>query len=371
MSDAIDGVIQNGRHVMTVRVYYEDTDFTGIVYHANYLRFMERGPRRTTCGCSAPISAVCSRRPEGGARIRFRGALDADRIPQVGADGRRRRRRDRIRGDQGQLRSCSSRRSGAVTTSGEAHVRVAFISDGRARPIPKPLRLAMQAELARSRRLNSRAEACHRAFTSAGASTCQPELRKDRSHELVKERPRPARLSSRQPARGADPRGAGADREEGAGGFTFAEAARSAGVSPAAPYRHFRDRDELLADVGAAGASSGSPRAGPRLGRRPARAVRRAFERLGQGLSGLSPAPSPPTIRPCSRPASRSTPIPSCARRATARFAMLRAATERLCRQLPASTRPPVLMMALHLWALAHGIASLFGRGDAGGARCR
>ena len=28
---------------MQVRVYYEDTDFSGIVYHANYLRFMERG----------------------------------------------------------------------------------------------------------------------------------------------------------------------------------------------------------------------------------------------------------------------------------------------------------------------------------------
>src|SRR5471032_3223331 len=37
--------------------------------------------------------------------------------------------------------------------------------------------------------------------------------------------------------------------EKGAGGFTFAEAARSAGVSPAAPYRHFRDRDELLSSV--------------------------------------------------------------------------------------------------------------------------
>src|SRR5947209_20105748 len=37
--------------------------------------------------------------------------------------------------------------------------------------------------------------------------------------------------------------------EKGPAGFTFAEAARSAGVSPAAPYRHFRDRDELLADV--------------------------------------------------------------------------------------------------------------------------
>lgn len=30
-------------HTITVRVYYEDTDFSGIVYHASYLRFMERG----------------------------------------------------------------------------------------------------------------------------------------------------------------------------------------------------------------------------------------------------------------------------------------------------------------------------------------
>src|SRR5215475_10796879 len=36
---------------------------------------------------------------------------------------------------------------------------------------------------------------------------------------------------------------------KGPSGFTFAEAARFAGVSPAAPYRHFRDRDELLANV--------------------------------------------------------------------------------------------------------------------------
>src|SRR6185437_15734828 len=37
--------------------------------------------------------------------------------------------------------------------------------------------------------------------------------------------------------------------KKGPAGFTFAEAARWAGVSPAAPYRHFRDRDELLASV--------------------------------------------------------------------------------------------------------------------------
>ena len=37
------GVIQDGEHVLPVRVYYEDTDFTGVVYHANYLRYFERG----------------------------------------------------------------------------------------------------------------------------------------------------------------------------------------------------------------------------------------------------------------------------------------------------------------------------------------
>ena len=43
MSNALDGEIHDGRHHQAVRVYYEDTDFSGIVYHASYLRFMERG----------------------------------------------------------------------------------------------------------------------------------------------------------------------------------------------------------------------------------------------------------------------------------------------------------------------------------------
>src|SRR5205085_4595740 len=40
---SLDGEIRNGRHIQPVRVYYEDTDFSGVVYHASYLRFMERG----------------------------------------------------------------------------------------------------------------------------------------------------------------------------------------------------------------------------------------------------------------------------------------------------------------------------------------
>jgi len=43
MTAHLDGAIRDGRHHMQIRVYYEDTDFSGVVYHASYLRFMERG----------------------------------------------------------------------------------------------------------------------------------------------------------------------------------------------------------------------------------------------------------------------------------------------------------------------------------------
>jgi hypothetical protein len=45
-------------------------------------------------------------------------------------------------------------------------------------------------------------------------------------------------------------------------------------------------------------------------------------------------------------------------------FAVLRGAADKLCAAMPAPGRPPALMVALHIWAMAHGVASLFGRGD-------
>jgi acyl-CoA thioester hydrolase len=38
----LEGTITRGIHRLTLRVYYEDTDFSGFVYHANYLKFCER-----------------------------------------------------------------------------------------------------------------------------------------------------------------------------------------------------------------------------------------------------------------------------------------------------------------------------------------
>ncbi len=44
MSDAPSaGAFEGREHILPVRVYYEDTDFTGLVYHANYVRYFERG----------------------------------------------------------------------------------------------------------------------------------------------------------------------------------------------------------------------------------------------------------------------------------------------------------------------------------------
>jgi AcrR family transcriptional regulator len=152
--------------------------------------------------------------------------------------------------------------------------------------------------------------------------------------------------------------------EKGPAGFTFAEAARAAGVSAAAPYRHFRDRDALMADVAAQGYerfetvlakawNEGKPEpmiAFHNLGRaylRFARTEHAYYSAMFE--SGLSPDATP-ELRAAGDRA----------------FNVLRAAAETLCGQIPAGKRPPVLMVSLHIWSIAHGVASLFGRGDQG-----
>jgi AcrR family transcriptional regulator len=152
--------------------------------------------------------------------------------------------------------------------------------------------------------------------------------------------------------------------KKGPAGFTFAEAARWAGVSPAAPYRHFRDRDELLANIAVRGFEQFAE-ALTRAWNDGKPEPFGAFERLGRAYlefartepayySAMFEAGIPPESSPELRDAGDRA------------FTVLRAATERLVATMPAKDRPPVLMMALHIWALSHGIAALFGRGDAG-----
>ena len=65
---------------MQVRVYYEDTDFSGIVYHASYLRFMERGRTNHLRLMGAEQHALFARGAGGDAGLCLRGALDAASI---------------------------------------------------------------------------------------------------------------------------------------------------------------------------------------------------------------------------------------------------------------------------------------------------
>jgi len=152
--------------------------------------------------------------------------------------------------------------------------------------------------------------------------------------------------------------------EKGPNGFTFAEAARMAGVSPAAPYRHYRDRDELLADVAAHGfAAFEAALAKAWDDGRPD--TETAFHRLGRAY--LAFARDEPAFYSAmfeaGVPLDSSPELRAAADRS---FQQLRHAAEALIADLPQGRRPPALMMALHIWAMSHGVAALFGRADAG-----
>lgn len=150
---------------------------------------------------------------------------------------------------------------------------------------------------------------------------------------------------------------------KGPAGFTIAEAARAAGVSPAAPYRHFRDSEALLVDVAARGYERFAQALATGWNGAQPDPVK-AFESLGRAYLGF--ARNEPgyyaAMFDAGLPLAAYPALLAAGDRA---FGVLRDATETLCARLPIGERPPVLMVALHIWAMAHGIASLFGRGDA------
>jgi acyl-CoA thioester hydrolase len=145
-TNALDGAITDGLHAQQVRVYYEDTDFSGIVYHASYLRFMERG--RTNylrligadhralfeqAAAEAPGFAFVVRHMD----IAFRKPAFMDDVLTVLTAP------EEVKGASITLHQRVMRGEELLV---EAHVQVAFVSGGRARPIPKPLRIAMKAD---------------------------------------------------------------------------------------------------------------------------------------------------------------------------------------------------------------------------------
>ncbi len=153
---------------------------------------------------------------------------------------------------------------------------------------------------------------------------------------------------------------------KGPAGFTIAEAARLAGVSPAAPYRHFRDAEALLAEVATRGFDLFAERLAKAVAKAPAEPLRAA---AAVGAAYLAFAREEPAYYATMFEAriSRS-PFPELAAAGERAFGVLRGLAEKLSASVPVNApgaRPPALMIGLHLWSTAHGIATLFGRADA------
>jgi acyl-CoA thioester hydrolase len=144
-ASALDGEIRDGRHLQPVRVYYEDTDFSGVVYHASYLRFMERGRtnylRLLGADQRALFEAVAKEAPGFAFVVRsmqidFRKPALMDDVLRIATAP------VEVKGASIVLHQRVTRADELLV---EATVQVAFVSGGRARPIPKALRTAMKA----------------------------------------------------------------------------------------------------------------------------------------------------------------------------------------------------------------------------------
>jgi len=137
-----------------------------------------------------------------------------------------------------------------------------------------------------------------------------------------------------------------------------------AGVSTAAPYRHFRDRDALMVEVAKRGFDrfADTLRAAiPDDGGKPVESlnrVGRAYLQFARSEPALYSAMFEGQVTP--------TMDGSLSLAAERAFGALQDICQQLHDELPKEKRAPALMMALHIWAMSHGIASLFARGDRG-----
>lgn len=154
-------------------------------------------------------------------------------------------------------------------------------------------------------------------------------------------------------------------QEKGPTGFTLAEAARQAGVSAAAPYRHFKGREELIAEVARQGYILFAEKMEEAFARgKPTPLI--AFEAVGQAY--LTFAKSNPGHYIAMFESGVSTAgDPDLNMVANRAMAVLTQAAETLFEHLPKHRRPPATMVSHHIWAMSHGVVELFARGEPGG----
>ena len=152
--------------------------------------------------------------------------------------------------------------------------------------------------------------------------------------------------------------------EKGPTGFTLTEAAKAAGVTPAAVYRHFAGREDLIAEAARQGFevfadlmehayAKGQPSALAAL-----EATGRAYLAFARRFPGHYVAMFESGIS-----INRDPQLAMVANRG---LGTLEKAAGAVMAVLPPEKRPPSRMVSAHIWALAHGVVELFGRGAPG-----
>ncbi|SLN16101.1 TetR/AcrR family transcriptional regulator [Roseisalinus antarcticus] len=151
---------------------------------------------------------------------------------------------------------------------------------------------------------------------------------------------------------------------KGPTGFTLSEAAKQAGVTPAAVYRHFEGREELIAEAALQGYgiyadlmehayASGQPSALAAF-----EATGRAYLAFARRFPGHYVAMFESGIS-----IQRTPDLHAAATRA---MDVLEKAAVALSEHIPPEKRPPPQMVSAHIWALSHGVVELFARGSPG-----
>jgi len=154
--------------------------------------------------------------------------------------------------------------------------------------------------------------------------------------------------------------------QRGPTGFTLSEAAKRAGVTPAAVYRHFEGREDLIAEAAHQGYDifaelmefayeSGQPSA------------LKAFEATGRAYLAFARKYPGHYIAMFESGISVNR-TPELAHAANRANGVLERAASDLSQHIPADKRPPASMFSAHIWAMSHGVVELFARNSPGRA---
>ncbi|WP_375571067.1 TetR/AcrR family transcriptional regulator [Seohaeicola saemankumensis] len=153
---------------------------------------------------------------------------------------------------------------------------------------------------------------------------------------------------------------------QGPTGFTLSEAAKQAGVTPAAVYRHFEGREDLIAEAARQGYEIFAEvmQVAYELGQPSALA---AFEATGRAYLAFARKYPGHYIAMFESSISVNR-TPDLAQAAARARAVLETAASELSQHIPPEKRPPASMFSAHIWAMSHGVVELFARNSPGTA---